>query len=260
MDSSAPDTKWCHACQRTLDIGCFSFKYQDRGVRQSCCRECARQASRKYYLLDRAKHIARVALNKSRYRARNRDFVRAILAQSSCTDCGMTDFAVLEFDHRADVRKVGNVSGLVSRAVSRRSMEAEIAKCDIVCANCHRRRTATRASWAKLGGHAPIELPVLPKRGHPEYERIKSVRSSIARRLRNRAYLLEYLREHPCALCGEPDPVVLDFDHLRDKVGHVTFIANASGKANVIADMSKCRVLCANCHRRHTAQQAGRLR
>jgi hypothetical protein len=72
--------------------------------------------------------------------------------------------------------------------------------------------------------------------------------------------MLSYPREPPCALCGEADPVVLDFDHLRDKLRDVSVIAIVSGRMNLLAEIQKCRVLCANCHRRQTALTAGRDR
>ena len=257
---SANEMKFCRGCERVLDVVYFSLKWKERDVRQTYCRHCARQVSRRYYVQASAKNVARVAVNNARYRARNRAFVRALLCRATCMDCGICDFAVLEFDDRDSVAKVADVSALMRQPVSQRVLEAELRKCDVVCANCHRRRTAQRGGWRKLAGYGVVSLPDLPKRGRLDYERIKSVRSCIARRLRNRAYLLNYLREHRCAVCGEGDPVVLDFDHVRDKVDHVTSIANASGGVNLAAELAKCQVLCANCHRRHTATQAGRLR
>lgn len=68
--------------------------------------------------------------------------------------------------------------------------------------------------------------------------------------------ILEYLREHPCVDCGEADPVVLEFDHLRDKVRNVSGMANARMPwGRIQAEIEKCDVVCANCHRRRTARR-----
>jgi hypothetical protein len=79
-----------------------------------------------------------------------------------------------------------------------------------------------------------------------------------ARRRREGLHLriLEFLRGHPCVDCGETDPVVLEFDHLRDKVRNVSAMVNARMPWRAIeAEIEKCDVVCANCHRRRTAQR-----
>ena len=186
--------------------------------------------------------------------------MREFLAAAACMDCGLAEFAVLEFDHRDPRDKSRDVSELARRAVSWATVLREIAKCDVVCANCHRRRTARHFGWRKLRGLEQLVLPPLPKRGTPDYERIKWTRSRLARCHRNRAHIYQYLQAHPCEMCGEDDPVVLDFDHVKKKLREVTVIASFGGWSDLLAEIEKCRVLCANCHRRHTAQSAGRLR
>lgn len=52
--------------------------------------------------------------------------------------------------------------------------------------------------------------------------------------------------------CGEADPVVLDFDHLEDKLDDVSTIVNNGTWEAVLAEIKKCEVVCANCHRRRT--------
>jgi hypothetical protein len=248
----------CTLCREILGLECFGFKYRNRGVRQSRCRACCRSLSRLHYERDRGTYKARAALSKAQTQARNRQLLTQHLAGRACADCGVSDLPVLEFDHREAKRN--DVSNLISRSASWALILREIAKCDLVCANCHRRRTARQFGWRRLLGLEALDLPVLPKRGSPDYERVKSVRSARARRHRNRAYLYGYLRDHPCTMCGEADPVVLDFDHLGDKIRDVTVLAATSGWMNLLAEIAKCRVLCANCHRRHTAHQAGRPR
>jgi hypothetical protein len=77
----------------------------------------------------------------------------------------------------------------------------------------------------------------------------------------NRAKMLTYLAEHPCEICGEKDPVVLEFDHLDRELKEYTVSAMKTlSWDTILAEIAKCRVLCANCHRRHTAAQLGYYR
>jgi len=65
-----------------------------------------------------------------------------IKAEVGCLDCGgYFHPEILEFDHvRGD--KVFTISSRVQGCIQK--LQAEIDKCDIVCANCHRMRTITR--------------------------------------------------------------------------------------------------------------------
>jgi hypothetical protein len=80
------------------------------------------------------------------------------LKEGPCVDCGQSFPGrpeVMDFDHKDDGTKHFNVSS--SRWKRYEEIEAEIAKCELVCANCHRTRTKTRGQYArsaKLGGIA----------------------------------------------------------------------------------------------------------
>jgi hypothetical protein len=73
-------------------------------------------------------------------------------------------------------------------------------------------------------------------------------------------FLVAYLREHPCVDCGEEDPVVLEFDHLRDKKFPISKGLTDRNWQDVLDEIAKCDVVCANCHRRRTAKRGGFLR
>ena len=73
--------------------------------------------------------------------------------------------------------------------------------------------------------------------------------------------LYKYLSTHPCVNCGEDDPVVPEFHRLRDKVMDVAAMGGAGYSLETIqAEIDKCVVLCANCHRKLTTDERGWFR
>lgn len=61
--------------------------------------------------------------------------------------------------------------------------------------------------------------------------------------------------------CGESDPVVLEFDHLREKRDTISSLLRWQTSWPAIErEMSRCAVRCANCHRRKTALERGWLK
>ncbi len=67
------------------------------------------------------------------------------LTEHPCVDCGNADVRVLDFDHRPEFDKRDDVMSLVRDGNSRRTIDAEIAKCDVRCRNCHAIVTLERA-------------------------------------------------------------------------------------------------------------------
>jgi hypothetical protein len=85
--------------------------------------------------------------NQLKHRLENKRRVWDYLLSHSCVDCGEADPIVLEFDHVRGV-KLMNVARMTSGSTySWNKIEAEIAKCDVRCANCHRRKTAIESSF-----------------------------------------------------------------------------------------------------------------
>ena len=78
------------------------------------------------------------AYNKQQFKSR----LQKIKEDSGCVDCGVCNHIVLDFDHLKD--KKYNISRMIHDGFSWAAIKKEIAKCEVVCANCHRIRTYTR--------------------------------------------------------------------------------------------------------------------
>jgi hypothetical protein len=220
----------CSRCERYLPESDFN---RHATGRQWWCRECFRA-----YFRERGRlHRTQTAVSKAKRRSAATEFMAAYLARSACRDCGASDEEVLEFDHLAGKRR--GVSDMRTMGYSLRALREEVAKCEVVCVTCHRRRTARRGSWRRA--HNPWRRSPPPKR----YETA-----------RNLAYVYSLLERSECVDCGIDDLVVLEFDHLRDKRDTVLRMAQEGvGLITLQSEISKCAVRCANCHRRKTRGQ-----
>lgn len=129
--------KTCSKCKEEKNLSDFNKKGTGK---QPWCKDCNAARSRKYYADNREKHIVVIGKQNKIYRSKIRQKMCEYLSTHPCMDCGEIDIVVLEFDHLSD--KLSNIASLMT--YSWRAISEEIKKCEVVCANCHRRRTAKR--------------------------------------------------------------------------------------------------------------------
>lgn len=103
--------------------------------------EARRAYGRDHYSANKPVYKARAVVHSTAEKAAVQAFLRDYLADHPCIDCGEADPIVLEFDHRDGVEKRFHLGAAGTRKMSLRSVQAEVAKCDVRCANCHRRKT-----------------------------------------------------------------------------------------------------------------------
>ena len=79
---------------------------------------------------------------------------------------------------------------------------------------------------------------------------------TIGQRVVVRDYLYNYLKAHSCVDCGEANPVVLEFDHVKGiKKSNISdMISQGRSLKTVQEEIDKCETRCANCHRMKTAK------
>ena len=117
---------------------------------QSRCRACYREAQREYHARGGKRRRASVRENTRRARERNRKLILEYLSRSACADCGIADPIVLEFHHVGG--KTLSVCLLVGRGYGRSRIVEELRQCLVLCANCHRIRTAKERGYYRAIG------------------------------------------------------------------------------------------------------------
>ena len=75
-------------------------------------------------------------------------------------------------------------------------------------------------------------------------------------------YVLKHFEKNLCNSCGESNPLVLEFNHIKGKKRATVseMVVCGWGLKTIKKEISKCEVLCANCHRIKTAKQRGYLK
>lgn len=207
-----------------------------------------RQYNVRYYARNRKREIDRVTRRQRATLAWLRDLRRV-----PCLDCGGT-FApyVMDFDHRDPRSKSFSIAADNVLLKNRALLEAEVAKCDVVCANCHRVRTAAQHVNGILD-HGFKVSPV-PARTKDLARR----RERWHRRRDEQIDLLDRLRGLGCCDCGGKFPLcAMEFDHRpgSPKRGLVTQMAGRVRIRTLLEEVAKCDIVCVNCHRERSHQR-----
>ena len=126
--------KICSKCGRELPLDNFSWKYKEKNIRQSRCKDCQSKIDREYYLsnLNRRQSIRERA---KRDKAICRNYIKEYKENHCCEKCGENRYYLLDF-HHIDNNKEKNLSQVQTWGIKR--IQKEINKCAILCANCHR--------------------------------------------------------------------------------------------------------------------------
>lgn len=128
------ENRICSRCKLEKNLNEFRFKYKNKGIRQSHCRECQRLYVREHYLANTEYYINKAKNRKPKAKLTHAIFLLSI--KKECADCGNTHPAVLEFHHLNPNIKENDIG----RMTSRRKILEESKKCVVLCANCHRIR------------------------------------------------------------------------------------------------------------------------
>ena len=133
--------KRCGRCGQFKSFEGFARRIRSADGLQAYCRSCQHDTYTEYYRNNRATFRATLNARTEHQRAVNRQFIIEFLRGHPCVDCGAADVVVLEFDHVRGV-KIGAVGAMAYSPVTLSKLKREIQKCDVRCANCHRKRTS----------------------------------------------------------------------------------------------------------------------
>jgi len=138
--------KRCNSCGIEKEETEFNYRYKALGIRQPTCKECQKGFRKNWYEGEaKERHLENVKTRKLRVRDEAREFVYQYLSTHPCIQCGEGDPMVLEFHHRGG--KDLPVSVMVAGGYPIHKIQEEIDKCDVLCANCHRRLTMSERGW-----------------------------------------------------------------------------------------------------------------
>ncbi len=137
--------KICSSCSTENPIADYAKKSTGRDGREAICKRCRSAISKAHYVQNKESYLKRVGDNN---RLRKKDIRSFYWLQKDkpCTDCGVKYQPwIMHFDHLDATEKEKDVSKLAgNRAANKNRILAEIAKCELVCANCHADRTYKR--------------------------------------------------------------------------------------------------------------------
>lgn len=97
--------------------------------------EKRREYRRKWY--SKNKNSEKIHVKRRKIKIKN--WFKEYKKNLTCSNCSENHIAALEFHHKINNKKEGNIGNMVNDGFSIKKILEEIDKCIILCANCHRK-------------------------------------------------------------------------------------------------------------------------
>lgn len=136
----------CNKCGKYKSEDDFAFRSKAKSTRQHTCKVCHRLLMKDHYKANKSYYAEKARRNEEGNREAVRAYLIEYLSNHPCVDCGNTDIEVLQFDHLDRKTKKYNVSSMLV-GYGLKTIQEEIDKCAVRCANCHIRRTRRQLGW-----------------------------------------------------------------------------------------------------------------
>jgi hypothetical protein len=129
--------KVCSKCKQEKELDDFPKRKKSKDGYNNNCKKCEYELSKKsYYKLSKKRNQYLIERRRKLAQERNELIKKLNL---SCKECDENHPATLDFHHINSDEKYKTVSDLKWSGCSNETFLKEIEKCDVLCANCHRK-------------------------------------------------------------------------------------------------------------------------
>ena len=134
--------KKCSKCNQIKENVFFNKDKRKKDGLSPWCKSCKSQHSK------RPDQKARYQKNNRDRRTKMRNYMLSHLSKSVCAKCGESDIRVLEYNHIRGKKSKG-ISCIINDSNSIEELQREMDKCEVICANCHRKYTYAQSNSAR---------------------------------------------------------------------------------------------------------------
>lgn len=140
--------KTCYKCGQVKTELEFYRKKSTKDGLQTHCKDCHKVLFREYYKANKVRHRRAVSERSKKHVSRLLADIDLIKRENGCQRCHEHDPKCLDFHHVDATEKEFNIARM--RGWARERIFAEIAKCCVLCSNCHRKLHAGRYDGGEL--------------------------------------------------------------------------------------------------------------
>ena len=127
--------KRCNKCGTVKPVSEFNKAKSKKDGYQSYCRKCNSDNLKEHYTSNK-EHYSKKKKNRRR---KIKEFISKVKKNGKCTYCPENHEACLDFHHNDPKLKEHQVVKMVNNRFGKKRIAEEVAKCTILCSNCHRK-------------------------------------------------------------------------------------------------------------------------